>query len=200
MGSNVAFREFCKPFYNLLEAKQVMDFDPTDYMVGNELQIPALKLSSIRREVNIIEHLYKLLDMLNFLSIEKNIVFDCAGLIRLSKSTLIDKAKEYSIEEKRLSNFDTAIKYMPIGIKKTSESIMCISAKHFAWIEDAINDIVPVTESKLTEHGQDCLNYILLYGFALQIEGTSFYECYSGSVDDIRYTSTLRNSEVPVER
>lgn len=175
MGTNEEFKKFCTPFYDILRYYTSADFDPADYMVGNELNIPALKLSSIKSETQIVLNLFGTLDALVFLAVEKNVTFDIGDLIKSSKATLINKAVEYSNELKRLSNFDTAIKYMPFGIKTTSDSIMGISAKHFAWVEDAINELVPVTQEKLIEHGQDCINYILLYGFALLIETKVHY-------------------------
>ena len=196
MGSNEEFKKFCTPFYDILRYYTPADFDPTDYVVGNELNIQALKLSSIKSETQIVLNLFGTLDALVFLAVEKNVTFDIGDLIKLSKATLISKAVEYSNELKRLSNFDTAIKYMPFGIKTTSDSIMGISAKHFAWVEDAINELVPVTQEKLIEHGQDCINYILLYGFSLLIETKVHYginndiTTTNGSYPDI-YCSTL---------
>lgn len=175
MGTNEEFKKFCTPFYDILRYYTPADFDPADCMVGNELNIQALKLSSIKSETQIVLNLFGTLDALVFLAVEKNVTFDIGDLIKSSKATLINKAVEYSNESKRLSNFDTAIKYMPFGIKTTSDSIMGISAKHFAWVEDAINELVPVTQEKLIEHGQDCINYILLYGFALLIETKEYY-------------------------
>ena len=175
MGTNEEFKKFCVPFYKLLRYYTPADFDPTDYMVGNELHVPALKLSSIKSEVQIVLNLFGVLDTLVFLAVEKNVTFDVGDLIKSSKATLINKAVEYSNELKRLSNFDTALKYMPIGITTTSDSVMGIASKHFAWVDDAINELVPVTQEKLIEHGQDCINYILLYGFALLIGTKEYY-------------------------
>ena len=200
MGTNEEFKKFCTPFYDLLRYYTPMDFDPTEYTVGNELNIRALKLSSIRSETDIVLNLFGVLDILSFLAIEKNVVFEAGNLIKSSKATLINKAVEYSNELKRLSNFDTAIKYMPFGVKTTSDSIMGIASKHFAWMDDAINELVPVTQEKLIEHGQDCINYILLYGFALLIETKQHY----GINNDIAPVSSshpnIYCSTIPQER
>ena len=200
MGTNEEFKKFCTPFYDILRYYTPADFDPTDYVVGNELNIQALKLSSIKSETQIVLNLFGTLDALVFLAVEKNVTFDIGDLIKSSKATLINKAVEYSNELKRLSNFDTAIKYMPFGIKTTSDSIMGISAKHFAWVEDAINELVPVTQEKLIEHGQDCINYILLYGFALLIDTKRHY----GINNDIASVSSphpnIYCSTIPQER
>jgi crotonobetainyl-CoA:carnitine CoA-transferase CaiB-like acyl-CoA transferase len=79
--------------------------------------------------------------------------------------TLATKAKEYSQDDNRLHNFDTAIKL--INLVKPSDdrtySMWCLNSKQLVSVIDILNEPdKEYTEAFLTEKFGDVMNYFML--------------------------------------
>jgi hypothetical protein len=164
------FKTKFEPIYDVLKYYNQQTFEPTWFVKGNELNVPYLKLSNIKTEFDIVKQVYGLLDIINFLYYTIDSGKDVHNIISISRGILIDKAKEYSDQTDRLSNFVTAKKYMlPEMTDRPLHVVVAnIASKHYAWLEDAINEKIPVTEKGIEEHGCDAINYVFLYAAALE--------------------------------
>ena len=171
--TNKEFTYKLEPFYNLLEMIQVKDYNK-EWII--EKQIPDFllltKIDTIDSTIVIAKRIVLLLELAEYLAKENNLPWDelTDELIGLSRLVLIDKAKEYSNEGSRFSNFYTAAKYMSNDTSTSLDACIGIASKHFAWIEDAAFGRIAVTEKGIQDHFVDAINYTFIYYFMLTEE------------------------------
>ena len=168
--TNKEFTYKLEPIYDLIELIQVKNYNK-EWII--EKQVPNfLLLNRITTEhtsIDIVARVLLLLELAEYITKENKLPFDGLAdeLMALSRLVLIEKAKEYSNEGSRFSNFYTACKYMPNDEYNQLDACISISAKHFAWIEDAAFGRITVTEKCIQDHFVDAINYTFIYYFML---------------------------------
>lgn len=171
--TNKEFTYKLEPIYDLIELIQVKNYNK-EWMI--EKRIPNfLLLNRITYEhtsIDIVARVLLLLELAEYITKENKLPLDGLAdeLMALSRLVLIEKAKEYSNEGSRFSNFYTAAKYMPNDECNQLDACISISAKHFAWIEDAAFGRITVTEKGIKDHFVDAINYTFIYYFMLTEE------------------------------
>ena len=169
--TNKEFRQLLEPIYELL-----MDVKPADHTahiseISEMDTMPPFMFITAHgtSQIQMIRQVIFFLNVAEYLNRREVLDIDNLnyGLIRMSEQVLIDKAREYSTDESRFANFNTAIKYLshPGHI---CDAIVNISSKHFAWVEDALCNRIEVTEKGIYDHIVDCINYIFIYFAALK--------------------------------
>ena len=176
--TNTEFIYKLEPIYDLIKMIQVKNYNK-EWII--EKQVPNFlllnRIHTEHTEVDMIARVLLLLELAEYLAKENKLPCDGLAdeLIALSKLVLIEKAKEYSNEGSRFSNFYTAAKYMPDDCSSSPlDACIGIASKHFAWIEDAAFGRVVVTDKGIQDHFVDAINYIFIYYFMLTEE---FEEC-----------------------
>ena len=168
--TNKEFTYKLEPIYDLIELIQVKNYNK-EWII--EKQVPNfLLLNRITDEhtsIDIVARVLLLLELAEYITKENKLPLDGLAdeLMALSRLVLIEKAKEYSNEGSRFSNFYTACKYMPNDECNQLDACISISAKHFAWIEDAAFGRITVTEKGIQDHFVDAINYTFSYYFML---------------------------------
>ena len=168
--TNKEFTYKLEPIYDLIELIQVKNYNK-EWII--EKQVPNfLLLNRITDEhtsIDIVARVLLLLELAEYITKENKLPFDGLAdeLMALSRLVLIEKAKEYSNEGSRFSNFYTACKYMPNDECNQLDACISISAKHFAWIEDAAFGRITVTKKGIQDHFVDAINYTFIYYFML---------------------------------
>ena len=168
--TNKEFTYKLEPIYDLIELIQVKNYNK-EWVI--EKQVPNfLLLNRITTEhtsIAIVARVLLLLELAEYITKENKLPLDGLAdeLMALSRLVLIEKAKEYSNEGSRFSNFYTACKYMPNDECTQLDACISISAKHFAWIEDAAFGRITVTEKGIQDHFVDAINYTFIYYFML---------------------------------
>lgn len=171
--TNKEFSYRLEPFYDLLEMIEVKAYNK-EWII--EKQIPDFllltKIDTIDSTIVIAKRIVLLLELAEYLAKENNLPLDelTDELIGLSRLVLIDKAKEYSNEGSRFSNFYTAAKYMSNDTSTSLDACIGIASKHFAWIEDAAFGRITVTDKGIQDHFVDAINYTFIYYFMLTEE------------------------------
>lgn len=168
--TNKEFTYKLEPIYDLIELIQVKNYNK-EWVI--EKRVPNfLLLNRINTEhtsIDIVARVLLLLELAEYITKENKLPLDGLAdeLMALSRLVLIEKAKEYSNEGSRFSNFYTACKYMPNDECTQLDACISISAKHFAWIEDAAFGRITVTEKGIQDHFVDAINYTFIYYFML---------------------------------
>ena len=168
--TNKEFTYKLEPIYDLIELIQVKNYNK-EWII--EKQVPNfLLLNRITTEhtsIDIVARVLLLLELAEYITKENKLPLNGLAdeLMALSRLVLIEKAKEYSNEGSRFSNFYTACKYMPNDECTQLDACISISAKHFAWIEDAAFGRITVTEKGIQDHFVDAINYTFIYYFML---------------------------------
>ena len=169
--TNKEFTYKLEPIYDLIELIQVKNYNK-EWII--EKQVPNfLLLNRITTEhtsIDIVARVLLLLELAEYITKENKLPLDglVDELMALSRLVLIEKAKEYSNEGSRFSNFYTTAKYMPDESSNNQlDACIGISSKHFAWIEDAAFGRITVTEKGIQDHFVDAINYTFIYYFML---------------------------------